>query len=97
MRSLYGWIDDDRIVVTRPAVMSEITAIRTLRTGDSSSFWQEIHDSDFRQLESSRPLRAAVDNMIREGWRRTRADFDPVKQNIWEANNYVVERLLRDL
>jgi hypothetical protein len=63
---------------------------------DDSSFWQEIHDLDFQQLQSSQPLRA-IDNMIWEGWCRTRADFDQVQQNIWAANNHAVERLLRDL
>lgn len=97
MRSLYGWIDDNRIVVTRPAAMSEITAIRALRTGDASPFWQQLHDSDFPQLESSLTLRAAVDSMMRDGWCRTKADFDQVKRDIWAANDHVVERLLRDL
>ena len=37
-RHTYGFIDDDRIVVTRPAMMSEVQALRALRTGDAAPF-----------------------------------------------------------
>ena len=37
-RRTYEFIDDDRIVVTRPAAMSEVQALKALRTGDASSF-----------------------------------------------------------
>ena len=37
-RRTYGFIDDDRVVVTRPALMSEVQALRALRTGDAAPF-----------------------------------------------------------
>ena len=38
MRMAYGYIDDDRVVVTRPAAMREVLALKALRTKDGSSF-----------------------------------------------------------
>jgi hypothetical protein len=38
LREAYTHIDDEKITITRPAAMSEMQAIKALRTGDASSF-----------------------------------------------------------
>jgi hypothetical protein len=93
MRTTYNHIDDDRVVVVRPAAMSEIEAVRALRTGDSSDFFRTIGG----EISSLQPLRAGVDDMMRKGWRRTNEGFRIVKESLWAENDRFVERLLRDL
>ena len=93
--------------------MSEIEAILALRTRNTSISWarrdeQEDHtkakvkaktkaQAKAWYMSSSPQLRKDVEEMVRRGWRRSRADFDQVKRNVWAANDRVVERLLRDL
>ena len=97
MRTTYNHIDDDRVVVTRPAAMSELSALRALRTGDASDFFRNVTASAGSDLGGSLLLRHDVDDMIRKGWRRTNAGFGDVKRRIWAENDRFVERLLRDL
>ena len=97
MRTAYNHIDDDRLVVTRPAAMSELSAIRALRTGDSSDFFRNVTASAGSDIGGSLQLRNGVDDMLRKGWRRTNAGFGDVKRRIWAENDRFVERLVRDL
>ncbi|KAJ7312333.1 hypothetical protein DFH08DRAFT_897285 [Mycena albidolilacea] len=91
IRTSYKHVDDDRAVVTRPAAMREVDALRALRTQDASNFLQRTGNSwDPATVQ-------AVENMMRRGWVRSEEDFHAVKQNIWTANDRVVERLLGDI
>ncbi|KAF8206217.1 hypothetical protein K438DRAFT_1816815, partial [Mycena galopus ATCC 62051] len=91
MRNTYTYVDDDRAVVTRPAAMREIEALRALRTRDTSYF---LHRTGIPM--DSHTAQAAA-NLLRLGWVRSEAESRTFKQNIWKANDRVVERLLRDL
>ncbi|KAK7033284.1 F-actin-capping protein subunit beta [Favolaschia claudopus] len=62
MRKTYTYVDDERAVVTRPAAMREIEALRALRSGDASYF---LHRTGI-SMESSTALAAA--SMLRNGW-----------------------------
>lgn len=97
IRESYAHLDDDRVIVTRPAAMSEITAIRALRTNNISTFLA----SDPAQLGVSlgfHPLlRGAAERMLSAGWHRTKAGFDAAKRLIWDQNEAVVTRLIFDV
>lgn len=84
-------MNDDRAVITRPAAMREVEAIRALRSGDATYFLNRTGIP-----LDSHTARAAED-MLRLGWVRSEDESRAFKQELWKANERVVERLLRDL
>jgi hypothetical protein len=97
MLDAYTYIDDDRVVITRPAVIREIDAIKALRSGNASALLASDPAKSGKPIGSHRYVRQAVEKMMREGWIRPREGFMAVKRNIWHQNEKVVWRLLRDL
>lgn len=97
MREAYTHIDDDKITITRPAAMSEVQAIRALRTRDSSVFLSSDPTNSGIRLGDHRKIREAVEEMMKKGWVRTREGFEDCKRRTWEKNEIVMMRILRDL
>jgi len=91
IKAAYTYVNDDRAVVTRPAAMREVEALRALRSGDASFF---LHRTGI-PLDSA--TAQAAEGMVRLGWVRSDEDFQSFKQDIWKANERVVERILRDV
>ncbi|KAJ7650072.1 hypothetical protein FB45DRAFT_731699 [Roridomyces roridus] len=91
IKKAYAYVNDDRAVVTRPAAMREIEALRALRTGDVNYFLHRT-GTPF----DSQTARAAQ-AMMRKGWVRSGAESRSFKEDAWRANERVVERILRDL
>ncbi|KAJ6546927.1 hypothetical protein B0H19DRAFT_954108 [Mycena capillaripes] len=87
----YTYIDDPRAVVTRPAAMREVEALRALRSGDAAYFLDRMG------IAMDSPTGHAAEAMMRLGWTRSEEESRSFKQDIWNANDRVVERLLRDL
>ncbi|KAJ7859134.1 hypothetical protein B0H14DRAFT_3630747 [Mycena olivaceomarginata] len=75
IKNLYTYVDDDRAVVTRPAAMREIEAVRTLLTRDTTG----------------------AASMLKLGWMQSAGESRAFKEQIWRADDRVVERMLRDL
>lgn len=97
MRKAYGYIDDDRAVVTRPAAMSEVQALLGLRTGSLSYFLEQDPDG---VMGPSQPVRALVNDiqgMLEKGWIRDPSDLQRYKERLWRNNEEVVGRLLGDM
>ncbi|PPQ68814.1 hypothetical protein CVT24_007699 [Panaeolus cyanescens] len=105
VRASYAYADDDRVMVTRPAVMSEVAALRALRMGNMTFFWNNyIHGSTFGTVneQESRSLHATrahddLEKMMRAGWKRGDVGFEEFRNEVWLENERVVEKLLRDL
>jgi hypothetical protein len=97
MREAYSYIDDDRVVITRPAAIREMDAIKALRTGNASAFLASDPAQTGRTIGSHPRIHQAVEKMVQEGWIRPKKGFDAVKKRIWSQNDVVVWRLLRDL
>lgn len=95
MRKAYQYIDDDRVVVTRPSAMREVQALKALRTG-SASFFFENDDSTGGSVAQLKGLVDGVHEMLRMGWVRDRASVREYKEGVWRHNEGVVKRLLRD-
>jgi hypothetical protein len=91
IKTAYAYVNDDRAVVTRPAAMRDVEALRALRTQDVSYF---LHRTG---IPTDSPTAHAAEAMLRLGWARSEAESRAFKQGIWRANDRVVERLLRDL
>ncbi|KAJ7849783.1 hypothetical protein B0H13DRAFT_1644880 [Mycena leptocephala] len=91
IKTAYAYVNDDRAVVTRPAAMRDVEALRALRTQDVSYF---LHRTG---IPMDSPTAHAAEAMLRLGWVRSEAESRAFKQGIWRANDRVVERLLRDL
>ncbi|KAJ7126792.1 hypothetical protein C8R44DRAFT_617561 [Mycena epipterygia] len=91
IKTSYTYVNDDRAVVTRPAAMREVEALRALRSRDASYF---LHRNE---ISPDSPIAHAAETMMRLGWVRSEEEFRSFKQDIWRANDHVVERLLRDL
>ncbi|KAJ7761986.1 hypothetical protein DFH07DRAFT_739565 [Mycena maculata] len=87
----YTYVNDDRAVVTRPAAMREVEALRALRTRDASFFLQR------NNISMDSPTAHAAEAMMHLGWVRSEQEFHSFKQQIWRANDYVVEAMLRDV
>ncbi|KAF9542624.1 hypothetical protein CPC08DRAFT_439036 [Agrocybe pediades] len=96
LRNAYKHIDDDRITITRPAVMSEVEALKALRSGDASAFLSSDPSNMGITLGSHRKVRQAVDRMVKGGWVRSKAGFDARKMQVWRENEEVLRRILRD-
>jgi hypothetical protein len=96
-REAYTHLDDDQVTVTYPAVMTEIDAIRALRTRNASAFLESDPSGSGITLGSNLAVRRAVEKMMAQGWIRARRGFEDRKRKIWEANDMVVGKLLHDL
>ncbi|KAF4571606.1 hypothetical protein EYR36_008948 [Pleurotus pulmonarius] len=82
MRASYTYADDDRVVVTRPAAMREIAAIKALRTRhavDEPANFQTKH---------------AIQEMMDGGWTRSKREMQLFKEEIWMQNEKVVQKIL---
>ena len=97
IRESYAHLDDDRVVVTRPAAMSEIAAIRSLRTNSVSTFLASDPAQLGVSLGSHPRLREATERMLSASWHRSRGGFNAVKRQIWNQNEAVVTKLLLDM
>lgn len=97
MRKAYGYIDDDRVVVTRPAAMREVQALKALRTGNASFFLDSDPIGIGRTMGEIRGLNEAVQDMLDQGWFRDRAHTRAYKEQLWRKNEVLAERLIRDM
>lgn len=97
MRKAYRYIDDDRAVVTRPAAMSEVQALKALRTGNASFFLDSDPTGTGRKMAEIRGLEKAVHDMLETGWTRSKNDLNEFKRQLWEKNEMLAERLIRDM
>jgi hypothetical protein len=84
MRQSYSFLDD-RVTVTRPQIMREISAVKALRT----SRWTP-------PLAAKQQEVADVNKMIAMGWARPTDQFDAFKAGIWAHNEEVMRRILND-
>ena len=96
-RRTYGFIDDDRIVVTRPAAMSEVQALKALRTGDASPFFASDPAGTGLTMGEIPAVRAGVEKMMREGWVKSRSQWKQWREWLCQQNKDVAERILRDI
>jgi len=98
-RRSYAYADDDRAVVTRPAAMREVAALRAFRTGNASHFlgtrMPNMHMKT--RMESNIRIRNAVQDMMSRGWTRKKSDMANFKSELWERNDLLAGRILRDL
>ncbi|KAM5540566.1 hypothetical protein V8D89_005597 [Ganoderma adspersum] len=97
LRRTYGYIDDPRAVVTRPAAMSEVQALKALRTGDVTAFLNSDPAGVGVAMGDIKGVREAVDLMLKDGWVRDRGEWMEWRQDVWERNWVVVDRILRDM
>lgn len=99
MRRSYAYVDDDRAVVTRPAAMREVAALKALRTGDPSPFLETSMPNMQvdKKLGSNTVIRDGVRDMISRGWARKGNDMENFKSDLWERNDILAQRILRDL
>jgi hypothetical protein len=97
MQEAYIYINDDRVSVTSPAVMTEMDAIIALRTQNASDFLASDPSKSGRAMGSNAAVRNAVEEMTTRGWIRSKAEFEDVKHKIWRANDLVVMKLLQGL
>ena len=96
-RRTYGFIDDDRIVVTRPAAMSEVQALKALRTRDASAFLASDPAGIGMSMGEMPAVREGVEKMMRNGWVKSNNDWEAWRARLWENNNQVAGRILRDI
>ena len=97
MRRAYGYIDDDRVVVTRPAAMREVHALRALRTGNAASFLESDPTGTGHKMAEIRGLETAVQELLSKGWIREKTATRQFKQELWDKNERVIGKLLRTL
>ena len=96
-RKAYSYLDDDRVLVTHPAVMSEVDAIKALRTQDASEFLSSDPSGLGLVMGSHAGVRMAVESMLRHGWVRPKSGFEGWKAGVWARNDAVMARILSDL
>jgi hypothetical protein len=96
LREAYTHLDDDRVSITYPAVMTEIDAIRALRTQDASAFLASDPSGSGVTLGSNSAVREAVEEMLEKDWIRTSEEFEDSKREVLAANDLVVMKLLQD-
>ena len=97
IRESYAHLDDDRVIVTRPAAMSEIAAIRSLRTNNITTFLASDPAQSGVSFGPHPRLRGAAEQMLRASWHRSKEGFDSVKRHIWDQNEAVVTQLVFDV
>jgi hypothetical protein len=93
IRHAYGYIDDDRVTITRPQALREMEAIYALRK-------QSFHFTEFASRHNIThgaevpELKAAVDAMLTQGWRRTPEGWDAFKKELWRRNREAARRVI---
>ena len=104
MRKAYGYIDDDRVTITRPQALREISALGVLRQAASRSGFTngtKIRSGNYSSSEGlmfqSDKFERGVDEMIHQGWHRDTEGFEIFKLNLWEKNGEAIRRILNDL
>jgi hypothetical protein len=95
LREAYTYIDDDAVTITRPAVMSEVEAIKALRSGNASAFFDSDPASSGVTVGSHPRLKEDVDRMMRAGWMRPRRGFDACKRRAWTENERVMRKIIQ--
>ena len=90
MREAYTYVDDDRVMINYPAVMTEIDVIRALRMRDALNFLASDPSGTGRNIGSNAAIRTAEEQMLAKDWVRSKQGFDDVKQKLWARNDYVV-------
>jgi len=96
-RDAYTYVDSDQILITHPAVMTEIDAIRALRTNDATAFLESDPSGSGITMGSNSAVRREVETMMKRGWIRTNSAFEDRKRKIFEENDLVAMKLLYDL
>ncbi|KAF8071768.1 hypothetical protein FPV67DRAFT_1560545 [Lyophyllum atratum] len=96
-RKSYVYADDDRPVITRPAAMREVLALKALRTGDASFFLESPMPNMQGTMKTDRFLVDAVEEMMRRSWTRTTDELEAFKIGLWRRNDRLADRLLFDL
>jgi hypothetical protein len=96
-REAYTHVDDDRVSITYPVGMTEIDAIRVLRTRNASAFLANDPSGSGVTLGSNPAVRKAVEKMLEKDWIRTPKGFEDRKREVWAANDLVVMKLLQDI
>lgn len=96
-RDAYNYLDDDRVLVTHPASMSEIDAIKALRTQDATDFLKNDPSNSGFNLGSHAGIRRAVNDMLLRGWERPNSGFEEWKRVVWANNDAVIARILNNL
>jgi hypothetical protein len=79
--------------------MREVAALKALRTGDASSFLETSMPNmqADKKVGSNIVIRDAVQDMMSHGWARRKSDVEDFKSSLWERNDRLAERILRDL
>ncbi|RPD62106.1 hypothetical protein L226DRAFT_463709 [Lentinus tigrinus ALCF2SS1-7] len=95
-RQKYGYIDDVRAVITRPAAMPEVEALKALRTGDPAAFLASDPADIGKTMGEMPAVREAVERMIQEGWVRGRREWMEWREGVWEMNRGVARKILTD-
>jgi hypothetical protein len=93
-REAYTYVDDDRVSIIYPAAMTEIDAIKALRTQNASDFLNSDPSRSGMTIGSNVAVRVAVEKMMKNGWVRSKRGFDESKRGIWAANDLVAMKLL---
>jgi hypothetical protein len=96
-REAYAYVDDDRASVTYPAVMTEIDAIKALRTRNASDFLAGDTSGSGITIGSNGAVRYAVEQMMKRGWVRRKKGFEDRKRQIWAANDLVAKKLINGM
>ncbi len=88
MRKAYGYIDDDRVTITRPQALRDIPVIEAFRRGEYTP-----------EHSTEGPLPGFVqdvDSMLSGGWRKSDKDLTSFKEQLWAQNRKAVSRILND-
>ncbi|KAH9942981.1 uncharacterized protein BXZ73DRAFT_87432 [Epithele typhae] len=89
LRRAYGYVDDARATVARPAGLPEVLALRALRTGVVRFGAGPGPDVPPR-------TRAGAAAMVRGGWARSAGEWAAWQAEVWARNRAVVVRVLED-
>ncbi|KAG8886900.1 hypothetical protein FRB98_000816 [Tulasnella sp. 332] len=84
-RQAYTYLDDS-VTIVRPQAISEVLAIKALRT--------DVMPELERAYAHNPILENDVKRMLAEGWRRPTSSFEAFKQRIWTKNDELVTRVL---
>ena len=105
MRERYGYIDDDRVTVTRPQALREVNALGALRRASiNTEALEDNNDRHGTNISASAGLEYRSDKfdrdvkeMIDQGWYRNMEGFESFKLDLWEKNREAIRRVLHDL
>ena len=93
MKRSYTYANNEAVIITRPAAVREVAALRALRSNDSQHFTDISHEG----MQMNPHISATMDKMLQRGWKRDKSGFKVFKQNIWTENERVMERIIRDV